>query len=42
MDKAKIEEEWDYEELKVIRERIFFKLRRENKLVSSFVVVVFF
>ncbi|XP_025097802.1 vacuolar protein sorting-associated protein 13D-like isoform X4 [Pomacea canaliculata] len=32
MDKAKIEEEWDYEELKVIRERIFFKLRRENKL----------
>ncbi|KAK7503179.1 hypothetical protein BaRGS_00005444, partial [Batillaria attramentaria] len=31
-DKDEIEEKWEYEELKVIRERIFFKLRRENKL----------
>ncbi|KAK7107202.1 hypothetical protein V1264_015158 [Littorina saxatilis] len=32
-DKDEIEEELEYEELKVIRERIFFKLRRENKVL---------
>lgn len=33
-DKEEIEEELEYEELRIIRERIFFKLRRENKVVS--------
>ncbi|KAL8611446.1 hypothetical protein ACOMHN_014501 [Nucella lapillus] len=32
-DKDKIEEELEYEELRIIRERIFFKLRRENRLL---------
>ena len=33
-DKENIEEELEYEELRIIRERIFFKLRRESKVVS--------
>ncbi|XP_076466689.1 LOW QUALITY PROTEIN: intermembrane lipid transfer protein VPS13D-like [Babylonia areolata] len=32
-DKDTIEEELEYEELRIIRERIFFKLCRENKLL---------
>jgi hypothetical protein len=32
--KDEIEEELEYEELRIIRERVFFKLRRENQLVS--------
>ena len=34
-DKEEIEEELEYEELRIIRERIFFKLRRENKVVRG-------